>query len=146
MTFYTYFAKSLCSLLFIFVGFEPPKMLGENSCFPPNPFSALERVCRASRGVRGFAASGRFALVRGFAASSGTSCRVPSATRKLFLKKKVRETEGFSGTFQKDFFASRECPQNAKTTEFQKDFFRFAAPRSRAANFTASSQKSPSRR
>ena len=43
----------------------------------------------------------------GFAVSSGTSCRVPSATKNLFLKKKVRETEGFSGTFQKDFFASR---------------------------------------
>ena len=30
--------------------------------------------------------------------------RMPSATKNLFLKKKVRETEGFSGTFQKDFF------------------------------------------
>ena len=32
---------------------------------------------------------------------------VPSATKKLFLKKKVRETEGFSWTFQKDFFSLR---------------------------------------
>ena len=68
---------------FIFVGFEPTKMIGEHpsgfspSPFPlgetlvsPRPLCAFERVCRASRGVRGSAASGRFAPVPRFARSA----------------------------------------------------------------------------
>ena len=40
-----------------FVGIEPPKSLGENSCFPLKPFSACYRV------LHGFAVSRRFAPV-----------------------------------------------------------------------------------
>ena len=52
-----------------FGGIEPPKSLGENSCFPLKPFSALWRI----------------AALR---AESAASPRVPPAAQTLFLKKK----------------------------------------------------------
>ena len=67
-----------------FVGIEPPKSLGENSCFPLKPFSACYRV------LHGFAVSRRFAPVPRFARSA-------SGGLEPFSEEKGKENRRFSG-------------------------------------------------
>ena len=42
-------------ICFWFCGFEPQNKLGENSCFPPDPFSALNAFMALYAELRGFA-------------------------------------------------------------------------------------------